>query len=79
MAGQKKSASGLSPILTMRHRTNRAKKIVETVTNGRNCGWPGSAPPPRPRRTFVVIRSPHKYSDPREHFEMRTHKVPSTL
>jgi small subunit ribosomal protein S10 len=23
---------------------------------------------------FVVIRSPHKYKDSREHFEMRTHK-----
>ena len=25
---------------------------------------------------FVVIRSPHKYKDSREHFEMRTHKRP---
>jgi len=23
---------------------------------------------------FCVIRSPHKYKDSREHFEMRTHK-----
>ena len=36
-----------------------AKKIVETVTNA---------------GVFVVIRSPHKYKDSREHFEMRTHK-----
>jgi len=25
-------------------------------------------------RKIVVIRSPHKYKDSREHFEMRTHK-----
>ena len=26
------------------------------------------------KNVFVVIRSPHKYKDSREHFEMRTHK-----
>jgi small subunit ribosomal protein S10 len=26
------------------------------------------------KNVYVVIRSPHKYKDSREHFEMRTHK-----
>ena len=26
------------------------------------------------KNVFCVIRSPHKYKDSREHFEMRTHK-----
>ena len=28
----------------------------------------------RANNTVSVIRSPHKYKDSREHFEMRTHK-----
>jgi len=36
-----------------------AKKIVETVER---------------TGAYCVIRSPHKYKDSREHFEMRTHK-----
>ena len=31
-------------------------------------------PLPTEKNVFVVIRSPHKYKDSREHFEMRTHK-----
>ena len=43
-----------------------AKKIVATVV--------GPVPLPTEKNVFVVIRSPHKYKDSREHFEMRTHK-----
>jgi small subunit ribosomal protein S10 len=39
-----------------------ARKIVDTVTRT------GA------RVAYCVIRSPHKYKDSREHFEMRTHK-----
>ena len=49
------------------------KKIVETVlrTQARIRG-----PVPLPTETlrYTVIRSPHKYKDSREHFEMRIHK-----
>ena len=38
-----------------------ARKIVDVVTRA------GAT-------VFCVIRSPHKYKDSREHFEMRTHK-----
>ncbi len=50
-----------------------AKKIVETVTNA-GATVVGPVPLPTEKNVFVVIRSPHKYKDSREHFEMRTHK-----
>ena len=31
-------------------------------------------PLPTEKNIYCVIRSPHKYKDSREHFEMRTHK-----
>ena len=34
----------------------------------------GPVPLPTERSIYTVIRSPHKYKDSREHFEMRTHK-----
>ena len=34
----------------------------------------GPVPLPTERSISTVIRSPHKYKDSREHFEMRTHK-----
>ena len=42
-----------------------ARKIVDVV---------GPVPLPTEKNVFCVIRSPHKYKDSREHFEMRTHK-----
>ena len=50
-----------------------AERIVETA---RRTGSKVSGPIPLPteKHVFVVIRSPHKYKDSREHFEMRTHK-----
>ena len=50
-----------------------AKKIVETVERT-GATVAGPVPLPTEKNTFCVIRSPHKYKDSREHFEMRTHK-----
>jgi small subunit ribosomal protein S10 len=50
-----------------------AKKIVETVTRA-GATVVGPVPLPTEKNVIAVIRSPHKYKDSREHFEMRTHK-----
>ena len=34
----------------------------------------GPVPLPTEKHRYTVIRSPHKYKDSREHFEMRVHK-----
>src|SRR5690348_9536427 len=52
---------------------NSARKIVDTVTRA-GATVVGPVPLPTEKNVFVVIRSPHKYKDSREHFEMRTHK-----
>ena len=49
------------------------KKIVETVLRT-GATIKGPIPLPTEKHRFTVIRSPHKYKDSREHFEMRTHK-----
>ena len=49
------------------------KKIVETVLRTQAVVR-GPVPLPTEKHRFTVIRSPHKYKDSREHFEMRTHK-----
>ena len=49
------------------------KKIVETVTRTQAVVR-GPVPLPTEKHRFTVIRSPHKYKDSREHFEMRIHK-----
>ena len=49
------------------------KKIVETVVRTQ-ASVRGPVPLPTEKHRFTVIRSPHKYKDSREHFEMRTHK-----
>ena len=49
------------------------KKIVETVVRT-GASIRGPIPLPTEKHRFTVIRSPHKYKDSREHFEMRTHK-----
>ena len=50
-----------------------ADKIVETA---KRTGATVSGPIPLPteRKIYTIIRSPHKYKDSREQFEMRTHK-----
>ena len=50
-----------------------ARKIVDTVTST-GAKVAGPVPLPTEKNVFCVIRSPHKYKDSREHFEMRTHK-----
>jgi small subunit ribosomal protein S10 len=49
------------------------KKIVETVLRT-NAQVKGPVPLPTEKHRYTVIRSPHKYKDSREHFEMRIHK-----
>jgi small subunit ribosomal protein S10 len=49
------------------------KKIVETVLRT-NARIRGPVPLPTEKHRYTVIRSPHKYKDSREHFEMRIHK-----
>src|SRR5438445_12486454 len=49
------------------------KKIVETVVRTQ-AAVRGPVPLPTEKHRYTVIRSPHKYKDSREHFEMRIHK-----
>ena len=51
-----------------------AEKIVDTA---KKTGAKVSGPIPLPTQKEVVtiLRSPHKYKDSREQFEMRTHKI----
>lgn len=49
------------------------KKIVETVVRT-GAKVRGPVPLPTENHRYTVIRSPHKYKDSREHFEMRIHK-----
>ncbi len=49
------------------------KKIVETVLRTQ-AKVQGPVPLPTEKHRYTVIRSPHKYKDSREHFEMRVHK-----
>src|SRR5699024_7450752 len=50
-----------------------ARKIVDTVTCA-DSQVVGPVPLPTEKNLFAVIRSPHKYKDHREYFEIRTHK-----
>ena len=50
-----------------------AQQIVETAERT-GAVVAGPVPLPTEKNVFCVIRSPHKYKDSREHFEMRTHK-----
>ena len=50
-----------------------AQKIVEAA---RKTGAVviGPVPLPTEKQVFTILRSPHKYKDSREQFEIRTHK-----
>ena len=50
-----------------------AEKIVDTA---KKTGAKVSGPIPLPtkKEVITILRSPHKYKDSREQFEMRTHK-----
>lgn len=49
------------------------KKITETVLRTQ-ATVRGPIPLPTEKHRYTVIKSPHKYKDSREHFEMRIHK-----
>ena len=49
------------------------EKIVQTVLRTQ-AKVLGPVPLPTDKHRYTVIRSPHKYKDSREHFEMRVHK-----
>ena len=50
-----------------------SKLIVDTALKT-GARVSGPTPLPTERNLYTVIRSPHKYKDSREEFEMRTHK-----
>ncbi|HWS28598.1 MAG TPA: 30S ribosomal protein S10 [Clostridia bacterium] len=50
-----------------------AEKIVETAKRT-GARVSGPIPLPTEREIVTILRSPHKYKDSREQFEMRTHK-----
>jgi small subunit ribosomal protein S10 len=50
-----------------------AREIVDTV-EATGAHVTGPVPLPTERNVWCVIKSPHKYKDSQEHFEMRTHK-----
>ncbi len=50
-----------------------AEKIVETAKRT-GAHVSGPIPLPTEKEIVTILRSPHKYKDSREQFEMRTHK-----
>lgn len=50
-----------------------AMRIVETMKKS-GAKISGPIPLPTEREIVTILRSPHKYKDSREQFEMRTHK-----
>ena len=50
-----------------------AEKIVETAKRT-GARVSGPIPLPTEKEIVTILRSPHKYKDSREQFEMRTHK-----
>ena len=50
-----------------------SSKIVDTATRT-GASVSGPVPLPTEKSIYTVIRSPHKYKDSREQFEIRTHK-----
>ncbi len=49
------------------------KQIIETVKRSGGV-IKGPVPLPTSRKVWCVLRSPHKFEQSREHFEMRIHK-----
>ena len=48
--------------------------LIDEAAERTGCKISGPIPLPTDREVVTVIRSPHKYKDSREQFEMRTHK-----
>ena len=51
-----------------------AEKIVDTAKRT-GARVSGPIPLPTEKEVVTILRSPHKYKDSREQFEMRTHKL----
>lgn len=49
------------------------EKIVESVKKT-GAGISGPIPLPTEKEIITILRSPHRYKDSREQFELRTHK-----
>lgn len=49
------------------------KRIIDTALKS-GAKISGPVPLPTDKEVVTIIRSPHKYKDSREQFEMRTHK-----
>ncbi|MEG1804776.1 MAG: 30S ribosomal protein S10 [Clostridia bacterium] len=52
---------------------NAAARIVEAMEKA-GAKVTGPIPLPTEKEIITILRSPHKYKDSREQFEMRTHK-----
>ena len=50
-----------------------AQRIIETMTQA-GAKISGPVPLPTEKEVVTILRSPHKYKDSREQFEIRTHK-----
>ena len=50
-----------------------AARIIEAVQRT-GASFSGPIPLPTDKEIVTILRSPHKYKDPREQFEQRTHK-----
>ena len=50
-----------------------AQRIIETMTQA-GAKISGPVPLPTEKEVVTILRSPHKYTDSREQFEIRTHK-----
>ncbi len=50
-----------------------AERIVDTAKRT-GASVSGPIPLPTDKEIVTILRSPHKYKDSREHFEIRTHK-----
>ena len=77
---KKEAAPAAEPKLRIRVRAYEhkildlsVKQIMDTA-NRFDAKIVGPVPLPTEKNVVCVIRSPHKYKDSREHFEMRTHK-----
>ena len=53
---------------------DRAASEIVSTAERTGASVAGPVPLPTEKNVYCVIRSPHKYKDSREHFEMRTHK-----
>ena len=53
---------------------DQSSKLIVDTAQKTGARVSGPIPLPTERNLYTVIRSPHKYKDSREQFEMRTHK-----